>query len=103
VITNLVENATKFSPEGSLITLAASRQGEDLVISILDRGIGMNPETRANLFNRFFQAASVASGKTRGTGLGLAICKGIVEAHGGQIWVESEPGQGAKFSFSLPV
>ena len=103
VITNLVENATKFSSEGSQIKIEAAQSGNIVVISVEDHGIGMAPEVVANLFNRFYQAAQVVEGKTRGTGLGLAICKGIVEAHGGKIWVESQDGKGSKFSFSLPV
>jgi signal transduction histidine kinase len=75
----------------------------EVTISVEDKGIGMPPGVVANLFDRFYQAKEVVSGKTRGTGLGLAICKGIVDAHGGKIWVESQPGKGSKFSFSIPV
>jgi PAS domain S-box-containing protein len=103
VITNLVENATKFSPAGSLIKLEASANLQYLTISVADQGEGMSQETLASLFNRFYQAERAVSGKTKGTGLGLAICKGIVEAHGGRIWVESEPGKGSKFTFILPL
>jgi PAS domain S-box-containing protein len=103
VITNLVENATKFSAEGSRITIEAGKIESNMVISIVDEGIGMNAEIQKRLFNRFYQAANGTSGKSRGTGLGLSICKGIVEAHGGKIWVESELGKGSKFSFSLPI
>jgi signal transduction histidine kinase len=63
----------------------------------------MTRDVISNLFNRFYQAERVVSGKTRGTGLGLAICKGIIESHQGEIWAESEYGRGSKFSFSLPI
>ncbi len=103
VLTNLVENACKFSASGSRIIISAVLQGQAVIISVQDYGIGMSAEVVANLFNRFYQAKEVASGKTRGTGLGLSICKGIVEAHGGKIWAESSEGKGSKFSFSLPA
>jgi PAS domain S-box-containing protein len=103
VITNLAENAAKFSPSGSQIEIEARINAGDIIISVKDSGIGMPPEVMEKLFDRFYQSYQVVSGKTRGTGLGLAICKGIVEAHGGQIWVDSQPGKGSKFSFSLPV
>ncbi len=103
VITNLIENATKFSPEGSRIVLEASLENNSVLFRVSDEGIGMTPEVVARLFDRFYQASQVVTGKTRGTGLGLAICKGIVEAHGGKIWVESEVGKGSRFSFSLPL
>jgi PAS domain S-box-containing protein len=103
VITNLVENAAKFSPKGSLIIIEAQADHSNIIISVEDRGTGISGQDIGRLFNRFFQAERVVSGKTRGTGLGLAICKGIVEAHNGNIWVESEPGKGSRFSFSLPL
>lgn len=103
VIINLVENAVKFSPEGSQIEIEALLKGSSVVFSVQDHGIGMPPEVISNLFNRFYQARQVVEGKSKGTGLGLAISKGVVEAHGGKIWVESQPVQGSKFSFSLPV
>jgi PAS domain S-box-containing protein len=102
VITNLVENATKFSAEGSPIMVDVKREKDSIIFSVEDKGEGMSKETLNNLFNRFYQAGRVVSGKVRGTGLGLAICKGIVEAHGGKIWVESELRKGSKFSFSIP-
>lgn len=103
VITNLAENATKFSAEGSQIEIKAKLNESYVIISVADNGIGMQPDVVANLFNRFYQAKLVVQGKTRGTGLGLAICKGIVEAHGGKIWVESQVGKGSTFRFSIPL
>ena len=76
---------------------------KDLVVSVIDHGIGMTGKPRQHLFDRFFQAKRVSSGIASGTGLGLVICKGIVEAHGGKIWAESDPAVGSKFSFSLPI
>ena len=102
VLTNLVENACKFSPEGSPIVIAAKPVNDGITISVKDSGTGMSTEVIGNLFNRFYQAQQKADGKHRGTGLGLVICKGIVEAHGGKIWVRSRPGKGSNFSFSVP-
>jgi PAS domain S-box-containing protein len=103
VITNLVENSTKFSKPGSPIYLKAEIENSSIIISVIDKGEGISKEDVPRLFDRFFQAERVVSGKTRGTGLGLAICKGIVEAHNGKIWVKSELGNGSNFSFSLPI
>jgi len=103
VLTNLVENATKFSACGSRISIEVKAGYRCIEFIVADQGEGMTEETIANLFNRFYQAQRVVSGKTRGTGLGLAICKGIVEAHGGHIKVQSRPGKGTTFTFSLPL
>jgi two-component system sensor histidine kinase KdpD len=103
VIANLMENAAKFSPEGSEITIEAKAVENEVVVSVIDRGQGIAPELTGNLFDRYYQARRVADGQKSGTGLGLSICKGIVEAHGGRIWVESKLGEGSKFSFTLPT
>ena len=100
VISNLVGNALKFTPEGGTVTLAAAREGDDLRISVIDTGSGISPER--------CRTCSGASGRRttadrRGLGLGLAIARGIVEAHGGRIWVESELGEGSIFHFTLPA
>lgn len=103
VITNLVDNAVKFSAERSLIEIETALKDGKVIFSVQDHGIGMPPEVISNLFSRFYQARQVVEGKSKGIGLGLAICKGIVEAHGGEIWVESQAGKGSKFSFSIPI
>jgi PAS domain S-box-containing protein len=103
VITNLVENAGKFSPPGGKITIAARPQDHNLVISVQDAGIGMTPEDIDKIFDRFYRSEQAVSRKTPGNGLGLSICRGIVEAHGGKIWVDSIIDQGSTFSFSIPI
>jgi PAS domain S-box-containing protein len=103
VLTNLVENAAKFSAEGSSIIIRVQEKDDEAVFSVVDQGIGISRENMGKLFDKFFQVENAVAGKTGGTGLGLAICKGIVEAHGGKIWAESEPGKGSTFSFSIPL
>lgn len=103
VLTNLVENAVKFSDDDTNIYIKAAHNDKGVIISVTDEGIGIPPELHQKVFERFFQGEGRKAGRRKGTGLGLAICQGIVEAHGGKIWVESKPGSGAKFSFSLPL
>ncbi len=104
VITNLVSNAYKFTPEGGTLTLDAQDMGGELKVSVSDTGIGIPKEFIGHLFERFKQVPGTRQtmGGPKGTGLGLAIAKGIVEAHGGRIWAESEPGKGTTFFFTLP-
>jgi two-component system sensor histidine kinase KdpD len=103
VLTNLVENAVKFSDENTKITIDAHHAGNEIIISVKDEGIGIPPELHEKVFERFFQGNGHKTGRRKGTGLGLAICRGIVEAHGGKIRVANQNGSGTKFSFSLPV
>ena len=102
VVKQLVENALKYSPEGSPLTITAEGKGGKIVISVADRGPGIDESERPRLFDKFFRGRRHRF-ETKGTGMGLAIAKGIVEAHGERIWVESEPGQGAAFYFTLPA
>ncbi|MEI7892320.1 MAG: ATP-binding protein [Myxococcales bacterium] len=99
VLINLLGNAIKFTPEGGTVTLRLEPRHQDLLFCIGDTGPGLGAEAMEHVFDRFWQAAS-ATGE--GTGLGLFIAKGIVEAHGGHIWVESVIGLGSRFCFTLP-
>ena len=104
VVSNLINNAFKFSPDKSTIEINVSRQGEEILFQVKDQGIGLSQENIKKLFTPFFQVESGLVRERKGTGLGLAICKGIVEAHGGKIWAESAgAGQGSTFSFTLPI
>ncbi len=103
VITNLVENAVKYSTEGSQITISAQSTGDTVTVSVTDQGEGIPAQDIDKVFNRFFQVEDIVRGKKSGTGLGLSICRGIIEKHNGKIWVKSKPGEGSVFSFSLPV
>ncbi len=99
VFTNLIGNALKFTERGGTITVRARRIDGRIVVSVVDTGRGIPDDDLPRLFDRFWQASR--GDLKRGTGLGLAIAKGIVEAHGGRIWVESRESQGATFSFTL--
>ncbi len=101
VIANLIENAAKYAPAGTAIRIAARRLDGAIEVSVTDQGQGIPPSERERVFEKFYRAPH--AGRAAGTGLGLAICKGLVEAHGGHIWVEDAPGGGARFAFTLPV
>jgi len=103
VITNLVDNAVKYSQEGTRIILEAVAGRESVVVTIKDEGIGIPAELREKVFERFYRVKGSKTAEVRGTGLGLSVCQGIIQAHGGRIWVESKVGQGSRFRFSLPV
>ncbi|MBI4300539.1 MAG: response regulator, partial [Chloroflexi bacterium] len=103
VMTNLLSNATKFSPPGAPIIVEAEQQELQLAIHIRDSGMGIPPDKLGDLFKRFSQVHEQGIWG-QGAGLGLAVCKGIIEAHGGRIWAESGGlGQGSTFSFTLPT
>lgn len=105
VLNNLLSNAAKHSPESSIIRVSAGQRDFDVTVTVTDEGRGMSSNLLPLLFQKFSRLEEL-NGKriVDGTGLGLAICKGIVEAHGGRIWAESEGvGQGSRFTFSIPV
>ena len=98
VLNNFLTNAIKYSPTGSTIIIAVSRQQEDIVFSVTDQGPGIAEEYLTRVFERYFK---VPGSKPKGTGLGLAICKDFIEVQNGKIWAESEAGKGSSFRFSL--
>ena len=102
VVINLISNSVKFTEAGT-ITCRAERRGSELVVSVSDTGVGIAPADQPKVFERFKQVGDTLTDKPKGTGLGLPICKEIVEHHGGHIWVESAPGRGSTFFFSLPM
>ena len=105
VLTNLVENALKFTPAGGLITVSAVQVGDRVRLTVADTGIGIPPDEQERVFDRFYQVDGSERRAYRGTGLGLSICKHIVERHNGRIWVESDglAGHGSRFHVELPI
>ena len=105
VLVNLLGNAIKFTPRDGMITVSAwlDVNGEEIVVSVRDTGEGIPREAFERIFEKFGQVETRQAGKTTSTGLGLTFCKLAIEAHGGRIWVESEPGEGSTFFFSLPM
>jgi signal transduction histidine kinase len=102
VITNLLDNAITYTPEGGEVTVRVSEKGDDIQVEVMDTGIGIPPEDLPRLFEDFFRGSNV---KVKGTGLGLSIARRIVEAHRGRIWCESpspQTNKGSKFAFTLP-
>jgi signal transduction histidine kinase len=103
VVINLISNAVKFTPTGSITCTARRDEAGGVLVSVADTGVGIAPEDHATIFEQFGQAGDTLTDKPRGTGLGLAICREIVEHHGGRIWLESEIGRGSRFAFTLPI
>lgn len=102
VVTNLCENAIKYSPRDQQVTISATATGEEVITSVADTGMGISPRDQEKIFGRFQRLGNPLAQTVPGAGLGLYICRSIVEAHGGRIWVESALHHGSTFSFSLP-
>ena len=102
VLLNLLSNALKFTPEGGRIDVRATINDGMAEISVADTGVGIAPEDQGAIFEEFRQVGT-ADKKVEGTGLGLALSRKFIELHGGRIWVQSEPGKGSTFSFTLPT
>lgn len=102
VLEKLLSNAIKFSPQGAQVAVQARRKDGQVLISVIDQGPGIPEEAQSNLFRPFFQVEESLRRSHSGMGLGLAIAKGMVEAHGGEIWVDSTKGEGSTFTFSIP-
>jgi PAS domain S-box-containing protein len=103
VLENLVSNAVKYSPDGGVIRIFGRAAADHAIISVNDQGIGIAPEEQAKLFRRFYRVDNRLRRDTQGAGLGLFLARAIVEAQGGRIWVESAPGRGSRFSFTVPL
>jgi signal transduction histidine kinase len=102
-ITNLIDNAIRYTPEGGKVIASLEKKNKSLEFSVKDSGIGVPEDQQQRLFTKFFRASSAVRIETEGSGLGLFICKNIIEAHNGEVWFESEEGKGSKFYFSIPV
>jgi signal transduction histidine kinase len=106
VMNNLISNALKYTPQNGKVLISLIPTASAMVVAVSDSGVGIPPEKQAQLFSKFYQVKHDAKDLnyiTAGTGLGLYIVKGIVEAHGGTVNVKSTPGQGATFSFTIPM
>jgi signal transduction histidine kinase len=103
VISNLVNNSVKYSPEGGTVTLSSRVEGGLALVSVTDTGIGIPADEIGHVFERFRRVRSGAAQSIPGTGLGLTIVKQIVEMHGGKIWVESALSHGSSFHFTIPL
>ena len=102
VVTNLLTNAIKYSPEGGEVTVSMEETANSVTVHIADQGLGIPADKVDRLFEPFYRVQSRETRQIEGLGLGLALTRAVVEAYGGEIWVESEPGEGSVFSYSLP-
>jgi len=103
ILHNLVDNAIKYSPGGGEVKVTIAREPDQLVVTVSDAGIGIKPEDQSRLFRSFERLETNMPGSLQGVGLGLVVCRILVEAHGGRLWLESEWGKGAAFSFTVPL
>ncbi|MBU2608834.1 MAG: PAS domain S-box protein [Chloroflexi bacterium] len=103
VLDNLIDNACKYSSKGTEIIISARREGKNLLVGVADQGFGIPAKELLKVFNRMYRLEQRLINEAGGMGLGLAICKGLIEAHGGRIWVESQEGNGSTFFFTLPL
>jgi signal transduction histidine kinase len=101
VITNLVSNAVKYSSPESPVAIRGAAAPEEVTVTVEDQGFGIAEKDMPHVFDRFYRGPETAK-RTKGAGLGLYLAKAVVEAHGGRIWIESQPGKGTRASFTLP-
>ena len=102
ILHNLLDNAVKYSTPGTKIEIFARQNGKEVLIGVKDMGVGISSEQQGRLFEPF-QRLEPQNISATGTGLGLVVCRRLVEAHGGRMWVESHPGEGSTFQFTLPL
>jgi signal transduction histidine kinase len=103
ILLNLLTNAVKFTPDGGRVEVKARRDADNIIVAVHDTGIGIAAEDQAAVFEEFRQVGRHYTNKQEGTGLGLALTRKFVELHGGRIWLESEPGKGSTFTFTIPI
>ena len=103
ILLNLLSNAVKFTPDGGRIEVTARAERDNVVVAVHDTGIGIAPEDQEAVFEEFRQVGRNYTNKQEGTGLGLALTRKFVELHGGRIWLDSEPGKGSTFTFTIPI
>jgi signal transduction histidine kinase len=103
VLTNLISNAVKYSPNSKKVVVSSSKEDGVVKISVRDWGVGMSPEIQQKVFSRFYRAPNEQLNSQPGLGLGLYISAEIIRQHGGEISLESEPGQGSTFTIALPL
>jgi signal transduction histidine kinase len=103
VVSNLVGNAVKYTPEGGQISVSVFARNGHVAVAVEDDGIGISSEDLPHIFDKFYRARNRETEGVDGTGLGLSIVKSIVEKHSGRIWVRSQEGEGSAFTFMLPV
>ena len=102
VLSNLISNAIKYSPDGGQITVSGQYNRDQVYVAVSDQGIGIPVGEQDRIFDRFYRVESALSRRTQGAGLGLYLVKSVIEAHKGSIWVSSKPGRGSTFVFTLP-
>jgi signal transduction histidine kinase len=101
VLSNLLSNAIKYSPDGGEIRISGMMRPDQVIVCVSDQGPGVAPEDIPFIFDRFYRSTK-ATRTTKGAGLGLYLARAVIEAHGGRIWVDPKPGDGARICFSLP-
>lgn len=102
VLDNLISNAIKYSPRGGEIRVTGDYDAEEVRVAVQDQGVGLTADQLERVFDRFYRADDALSRSTQGAGLGLYLARGVIEAHGGRIWAESQPNAGSTFTFALP-
>ena len=103
VLDNLIDNAIKYSPEGTEVLISVEKSGRELLITIKDHGAGIPADELTSIFDRMYRIEQRLSSGVDGMGLGLYICQGLIEAHNGRIWAESKVGEGSSIHFTLPA